>query len=133
MLNFTGGMKVFVALDPCDMRAEAGTLQGLNEKKSWASNVTAKAAQAVSLCLLHNLMVLFEAALAETGITNQAEEKRREKVLTERTQRVEKTDLNMPFIIAGFQRLTRRTIKFFRWLRQCLRQTHPLDVLLCIV
>jgi len=29
MLNFTGGLKVFVALDPCDMRAGAGTLQGL--------------------------------------------------------------------------------------------------------
>jgi transposase len=29
MLNFTGGMKVFVALDACDMLAGAGTLQGL--------------------------------------------------------------------------------------------------------
>ena len=29
------------------------------------------------LCLLHNLMVLFEAGLAETGISNVAEEKRR--------------------------------------------------------
>jgi len=29
MLNFTGGMKVFVALDACDMRAGAGTLQEL--------------------------------------------------------------------------------------------------------
>ena len=38
----------------------------LNEKKSWASSVTAKAARADFLCLLHNLMVLFEAGLAET-------------------------------------------------------------------
>ena len=75
------------------------------QKKSWASSVTAKAAQAVFLCLLHNLMVLFEAGLAETGITNQAEEKRREKVLTERTARVEKTGRKMPLIMAGFQRL----------------------------
>src|SRR4051794_38150415 len=29
MLNFTGGMKVFVALDACDMRAGAGRLQEL--------------------------------------------------------------------------------------------------------
>jgi transposase len=29
MLNFTGGMKVFVALDACDMLAGAGTLTGL--------------------------------------------------------------------------------------------------------
>ena len=28
MLNFTGGMKVFVALDACDIRAGAGPLQG---------------------------------------------------------------------------------------------------------
>ena len=105
----------------------------LNEKKSWASNVTAKAAQAVFLCLLDNLMVLFEAALAETGITNQAEEKRREKVLTERTQRVGKTDRNMPFIIAGFQRLTQRTVKFIRWLRSFFWQNRPLDELRLIL
>jgi transposase len=29
MLNFTGGLKIFVALDACDMRAGACTLQGL--------------------------------------------------------------------------------------------------------
>lgn len=29
MLNFTGGLKVYVALDACDMRAGACTLQGL--------------------------------------------------------------------------------------------------------
>lgn len=33
MLNFTGSLKVFVALDACDMRAGAGTLQGLVEAK----------------------------------------------------------------------------------------------------
>ena len=69
------------------------------------------------LCLLLNLMVLFEAGPAETGISNVAEEKRREKVLTERTERVEKTGRKMPFIIASFQRLTQRTVKFIRWLR----------------
>ena len=29
MLNFTGGLKIFVALTACNMRAGAGTLQGL--------------------------------------------------------------------------------------------------------
>ena len=73
----------------------------LNEKKSWAGSVTAKAAQAGFLCLLHNLMLLFEAALIKTGITNQAEEKRRAKVLTKRTERVEKSGRIMP-LITGF-------------------------------
>ncbi len=29
MLSFSGGLKVFVALEPCDMRARANTLQAL--------------------------------------------------------------------------------------------------------
>ena len=105
----------------------------LNEKKSWARSVTAKAAQAVFLCLLHNLMVHFEAGLAETGISNVAEEKRREKVLTERTARVEKTGRKMPLIIAGFQRLTQRTVKFIRWLRSFFWHNRPLDELRLIL
>jgi len=39
----------------------------------------------------------------------------------------------MPLIIAGFQRITQRTVKFIRWLRCFLWQTHPLDVLLLIL
>ena len=85
------------------------------------------------LCLLHNLMVLFEAGLAETGISNVAEEKRREKVLTEHTERVEKTGRKMPLIIAGFQRLTQRTVKFIRWLRSFFWHNRPLDELRLIL
>ena len=105
----------------------------LNEKKPWASSVTAKAAQAVFLCLLHNLMVLFEAGPAETGISNAAEEKRGEKVLTKRAERVEKTGRKMPLIIAGFQRLTPRTVKFIRWLRSFFWHNRPLDELRLIL
>ena len=85
------------------------------------------------LCLLHNLMVLFEAELTKTGITNQAEEKRREKVLTKRTERMEKAGRKMPLIIAGFQRLTQRTVKFIRWLRSFFWQNRPLDELRLIL
>jgi hypothetical protein len=104
-----------------------------HEKKSWASSVTAKSAQAVFLCLVHNLMVCYEATLAAAGLRNTAEEKRRKKVLTDRTARVEKTGRKMPFIISGFQRLTQRTVKFIRWLRRFLWQTHPIDDLLRIL
>ena len=79
------------------------------------------------------MMVLFEAGLAETGISNAAEEKRREKVLTERTERVEKTGRKMPLIIAGFRRLTQRTVKFIRWLRSFFWHNRPLDELRIIL
>ena len=78
-------------------------------------------------------MVLFEAGPAETGISKAAEEKRREKVLTERTERVEKTGHKMPLIIAGFQCLTQRTVKFIRWLRSFFWQNRPLDKLRLIL
>ena len=78
-------------------------------------------------------MVLFEAALAENGISNVAEEKRRGKVLTERTERVEKTGRKMPLIIAGFQRLTQRTVKFIRWLQSFFWQNRLLDELRLIL
>ena len=102
-------------------------------KKSWASSVTAKTAQAVFLCLVHNLMVCYEATLAKAGLRNTAEEKRRKKVLTDRTAKVEKAGRQMPLISSGFQRLTRRTVKFIRWLRRFLWQTHPIEDLLRIL
>ena len=72
-------------------------------------------------------------AVAAAGLRNTAEEKRRKKVLTKRTARVEKAGRKMPFIISGFQRLTQRTVKFIRWLRRFLWQTRPLDDLLLIL
>ena len=77
-------------------------------------------------------MVAYEAELAKAGIRNTAEEKRREKILTERTARVRKAGRKMPLIIEGFQRLTQRTVKFIRWLRRFLWQKRPLDDLLLI-
>ena len=96
-------------------------------------SVPAKAAQAVFLCPLHNLMVHFEAGPAETGISNAAEEKRREKVLTKHTARVEKTGRKMPLIMAGFQHLSQRTVKFIRWLRSFFWQNRSLDELRLIL
>ena len=39
----------------------------------------------------------------------------------------------MPLIIAGFQRLTQRTVKFIRWLRSFFWQNRPLDELRLIL
>lgn len=105
----------------------------LHEKKSWATSPVAKTMQAIFLCLLHNLMVSYEAGLAKAGIRNEAEEKRREKVLTRRTERVEKAGRKMPLIIRAFQRITQRTVKFIRWLRRFLWQKRPLHEILPIL
>jgi hypothetical protein len=95
-------------------------------------------------------MVCYEATLAAAGLRNTAEEKRRKKVLTDRTARVEKTGRKMPCIISGFQRLcwpqakttaqlsplrfdSRRTVKSIQWLRRFLRQTRPPDDLLLVL
>jgi hypothetical protein len=65
------------------------------------SSVTAQTAQSVFLCLLHNLMVDYEAELAKGGIRNTAEEKRQEKILTGRTARVRKTGRKKPSASRG--------------------------------
>ena len=88
-----------------------------HEQKSWASSATAKSAQAAFLCLTHNLTVLHDQALADRGIVNTAEVKRRAKRLAELTVSATKAGRLVPCFIAGFQRLTQRSAKFVRWLR----------------
>ena len=54
------------------------TKNKLGEAQSWASSATAKKAQALFICMTHNLLVHFDAGLArEEGIPNVPEEKRR--------------------------------------------------------
>jgi hypothetical protein len=84
----------------------------LHEKKSWASNATAKTDQAVFLCLVHNLMVCYQATLARVGVRNTAGEKRRKKVLTDCAAKVEKARRQTLLIVSGFQRFTQHTVKF---------------------
>ena len=97
-----------------------------HEKKSWASSATAKSAQAAFLCLTHNLTVLHDQTLADAGIQNTAEVKRRAKRLETLTVSAAAAGRIIPCIIAGFQRLTQRSVKFIRWLRQNLWSQRPL-------
>lgn len=102
----------------------------LDEQKSWGSSLSAKTTHANALCLLHNLMVLYEKKLAkEHGIENEAEVERRAKQLAKRTAEVEKVGRKMPAIIRGFQRLTVRSVKFVRWLRKFMFFKSPLDAM----
>lgn len=98
----------------------------LHEKKSWATSVAAKAAQANFMCLVHNLMVLYENTLEKDGIRNTAEEKRRAKRLAGRTEKATEANRKMPSIISGVQRLTVRSVKFVRWLRHFMWVNKPL-------
>ena len=99
----------------------------LGETKSWASTASAKTCQARLLCLTHNLMTLMEERIfRETGIRNEAETKRKAQTLIHRDEDSKSkgcgglTDLQK-----AIQRLTQRTVKFIRWLKNHLDGTRP--------
>ena len=58
----------FVLLKSCRQKVFDEFKNKLNEKKSWASSVAAKAAQANFMCLVHNLIVLYDHELEKEGI-----------------------------------------------------------------
>ena len=86
----------------------------LAETKAWASSATAKTIQARLLCLTHNLMTLMEQTVEKRcGIRNEAEFKRRE-------QRRAGQPAPETSAATAVQRLTQRTVKFIRWLKNHL-------------
>jgi hypothetical protein len=94
----------------------------LVETKAWASSATAKTVQARLLCLTHNLMTLMEEAIHKRfGVRNEAEHKRKARVRS-------KHNLDHPgpvqpspgHIHQALVRLTQRTVKFIRWLKNHL-------------
>ena len=91
----------------------------LGETKSWGSSANAKTCQARLLCLTHNLMTLMEEKIfRETGIHNQAETKRKAKTLAKRDEQSKsKGNDGLTILQKSFQRLTQRTVKFIRWLK----------------
>jgi hypothetical protein len=91
----------------------------LGETKSWASTANAKTCQARLLCLTHNLMTLMEEQIfRETGIQNEAEMKRKLRTLVDRDK---DSKINggsgLTVLQKAIQRLTQRTVKFIRWLK----------------
>lgn len=95
----------------------------LGETKSWASSATAKTNQARLICLTHNLMTLMEEVIrARSGVRNQAELSRKKKVREKRIEAV-RAQTNggiIPHINHAAERLTQRTVKFIRWLKNHL-------------
>jgi hypothetical protein len=94
----------------------------LCETKAWASSATAKTQQARLLCLTHNLMTLMEDQIRRrSGVINQAEFKR--KARTSATTAAAKPSSSCPDarpIHYAAERLTQRTVKFIRWLKNHL-------------
>jgi hypothetical protein len=104
----------------------------LGETKSWASTANAKTCQARLLCLTHNLMTLMEEHISkETAITNKAETKRKAQTLLNRDKNSKIKGLSgLTDLQKVIQRLTQRTVKFIRWLKNHLNSqcswTHAL-------
>jgi hypothetical protein len=97
----------------------------LGETKSWASTANAKTCQARLLCLTHNLMTLMEEQIfRETGIRNEAETKRKAQTLANRDEDSKSKGLGgLTDLQKAIQRLTQRTVKFIRWLKNHLDTT----------
>jgi hypothetical protein len=90
------------------------------ERKSWASGETAKTMHATFLCLTHNLMLLLEADIEKAdGVGNSAEKKRKAEVADE----ARKSGAN--YIAIALQRITVRSVKFVRWLRNFIYRDVP--------
>jgi len=90
----------------------------LGEHKAWASSAVAKKAQALFLCMAHNLMVHLEGKVAtEEGVRNEVEAKRRGKRMAGKIQVAKKAGREVPSMWEQPQRPTQRCVKFIRWLR----------------
>jgi hypothetical protein len=90
----------------------------LSEKKAWASGATAKTIQAQFLCLMHNLLRLFEVrVLVPAEVQNEAEDRRRQKRLGVVQAELQKKGEPLPWLVKVLQRCTQCSVKFIRWLR----------------
>jgi len=94
----------------------------LGEKKAWATSLEAKQTQAHLLTITHNLLLLYEQALAvRHEVQNHAEDQRRSKRIKENQQIAGKNGQLLSSLVARALSATQRSVKFIRWLREALR------------
>jgi len=90
----------------------------MEERKSWASTVEAKQANAIFECLAHNLLLLLEQKIMdEEGLVDECERKKdlgRKREGSPEQLRL-KNEGNM--VNTAIQRATHRTQRFIRWVR----------------
>lgn len=89
----------------------------LQEKKSWATSVTAKEMQAHFVALVHNLLLLVQDQHEQQGVVNTAEIERKEKRLEQQEKALREKGRSLPLIYKTLQRFTQATFKLIRWLR----------------
>ncbi|MBF0235311.1 MAG: transposase [Desulfamplus sp.] len=98
----------------------------MEEKKAWATSVTAKVMQAVFMCLAHNLMMIMEDNLkTEQGIENTIEFKRKRKRLDKAIAMAKANGVDLPKHLRDIRRFTQRSVKFIRWLRNNIFSMSP--------
>lgn len=94
----------------------------LAEKKAWATSLAAKQTQAQLLTITHNLLLLYEQALAvRHAVQNQAEDQRRSERKKEQQQIARKNGQPLSTLVSQALSATQRSVKFIRWLRDALR------------
>ena len=94
----------------------------LDEKKSWATSPTAKAAQAQFLCLTHNLLRLMEQELAsKESLTNQPDIQRRAQRLARQKAATLKAGRLWPSTWDTLQKPVQYSVKLVRWLRSSIQ------------
>jgi hypothetical protein len=97
----------------------------LGQVKAWASGLTAKTAQAQFIVLTHNLLVGYEYLLEQRhGVTNQAEDQRRARRTESARAACARISAPLSSLVLLPRRATQRSVKFIRWLRQALRESH---------
>jgi hypothetical protein len=94
----------------------------LGEKKAWATSLVAKAVQGQLVAITHNLMLLYEGRLEnDHGVTNTAEDERREKRAAEITKVAAAAGRPRSSLLLIARKATQRSVKFVRWLRHAIR------------
>lgn len=94
----------------------------LGETKAWATSLGARATQAQFLMLTHNLLLLYEQGLEQRhGVSNHAEDQRRQQRLKTRVAVVAKAKASLSTLRRQARRATQCSVKFLRWLRAAIR------------
>jgi hypothetical protein len=99
-----------------------GLKNKLNEKKSWATSPTAKAAQAEFLCLTHNLIRRMEHQLAsQEAVINEPDCTRHSQRLAQQKAATQKAGRLWPSTWDTLHKPVLYSVKLIRWLRSSIQ------------